>query len=238
MIYMGSKNRIAKDILPIILRDQKPEQWYVEAMVGGGNLIDKVDGLRMGADINPYVIEALKFIRDTPEDFPDHISEKDYADMRNFQTLDGVTGIAGFSMSFGSKWFGGYRREKRGVADLANELTQTRRAKNLILSQSRGLKGCIFINSSYQFLDIPPNSIIYLDPPYEGTTGYKDGFSHPEFWEWARIKSREGHSVFISEYKAPPDFDCVWSKETVNQMNNIHGAKSATEKLFTYSDLI
>lgn len=64
MIYMGSKNRIAKDILPIILKDRKPEQWYVEPMVGGGNLIDKVEGLRIGADANPYVIEALKYIRD------------------------------------------------------------------------------------------------------------------------------------------------------------------------------
>jgi len=234
MIYMGSKNRIAKDILPIILKDRKPEQWYVEAMVGGGNIIDKVEGKRIGADVNPYVIEALKFIRDTPADFPNHISEIDYKDMQSLQFLDGVTGIAGFSMSFGGKWFGGYRREKKGVADLANELTQTRRAKNLVLSQSKGLKGCLFINSSYQYLDIPPKSIIYLDPPYEGTTGYKGGFSHPDFWDWARKKSQEGHRVFISEYNAPADFDCVWSKEIPNALNF---DKKNVEKLFTYSDL-
>lgn len=36
MKYMGSKNRIAKEILPIILRDRKPNQWYVEPFVGGG----------------------------------------------------------------------------------------------------------------------------------------------------------------------------------------------------------
>lgn len=29
MKYMGSKERIAKHILPIILKDRKPEQWYV-----------------------------------------------------------------------------------------------------------------------------------------------------------------------------------------------------------------
>jgi len=98
---MGSKNRIAKDILPIILKDRKPEQWYVEAMVGGGNLIDKVEGKRIGADINPYVIEALKFIRDTPERFPDHISEYDYKEMQALRFLNGVTGIVGFAMSFG-----------------------------------------------------------------------------------------------------------------------------------------
>lgn len=234
MLYMGSKNRIAKDILPIILKDRKHGQWYVETMVGGGNLIDKVEGLRIGADLNPYVIQALKFIRDTPADFPDHISEEDYKKMRSLQFLDGVTGIAGFSMSFGGKWFGGYRRDKKGVADTANELAQTRRAKNLAMSQSVGLKGCLFINSSYQYLDIPPESIIYCDPPYEGTTGYKDAFSHEEFWDWVRVKSREGHKVFISEYNAPVDFDCVWSKEIPNALNI---NKKNVERLFTYSDL-
>ena len=29
MKYMGSKARIAKEILPIILKDRKPEQCYV-----------------------------------------------------------------------------------------------------------------------------------------------------------------------------------------------------------------
>ena len=30
MKYMGSKARFTKEILPIILKDRKPEQWYVE----------------------------------------------------------------------------------------------------------------------------------------------------------------------------------------------------------------
>ncbi len=35
MKYMGSKARFAKDILPIILKDRKPEQWYVEPFARG-----------------------------------------------------------------------------------------------------------------------------------------------------------------------------------------------------------
>ena len=38
MKYMGSKNRIAKYILPIILKDRKEGQWYVEPFVGGANM--------------------------------------------------------------------------------------------------------------------------------------------------------------------------------------------------------
>ena len=64
MKYMGSKARIAKYILPIILKDRKPDQWYIEPFVGGANMIDKVEGSRIGADINELLISALINIRD------------------------------------------------------------------------------------------------------------------------------------------------------------------------------
>ena len=48
MKYMGSKARIAKYILPIILKDRKPDQWYVEPFVGGGNMPDIVTGKQIG----------------------------------------------------------------------------------------------------------------------------------------------------------------------------------------------
>ena len=60
MKYMGSKNRIAKYLLPIILKDRKDGQWYVEPFVGGANMIDKVDGNRIGADKNEFLIEMWK----------------------------------------------------------------------------------------------------------------------------------------------------------------------------------
>ena len=95
MIYMGSKNRIAKEILPIILKDRKPNQCYVETMVGGGNLIDKVEGFRIGADLNPFVIEALKLIRDNPESLPDHVSEEYYQELKTKKELNGLTSLTG-----------------------------------------------------------------------------------------------------------------------------------------------
>ena len=63
MKYMGSKARIAKEILPIILKDRKPEQWYVEPFVGGSNLIENVDGNRMANDVNYYLIEFSKALQ-------------------------------------------------------------------------------------------------------------------------------------------------------------------------------
>ena len=122
MIYMGSKLRMAKYILPIILESRKPDQWYVEPFVGGGNMIDKVDGVRYGFDINEYVIEALKLIRDDVESLPKNnieTTEDDYKRMKaNEQCLNiGLRGYYGFSLSFGAMFFAGWRRDKKNVYD-------------------------------------------------------------------------------------------------------------------------
>jgi len=228
MKYMGSKSRIAKELLPIILKDRKPEQWYVEPFVGGGNMIDKVGGKRIGADFNPYVIEALKLIRDAPESLPDHVTEDYYQELKAKKELKGLTGWVAFSCSFGAKWFGGYAR-----GEGRNHCAE---AKRNALNQSPKLQDIIFISGSYLYLDIPKNSIIYCDPPYEGTTKYKDGFCHATFWNWVRAKSLEGHTVFISEYNAPEDFICVWEKELTTSFSTSESIK-ATEKLFIFNDL-
>ena len=77
MQYLGSKNKIAKHLLPIILKNRKPEQYYVEPFMGGGNMIDKVDGLRIGNDINYYLIEMWKSLQKgwIP---PDVVTEEEY----------------------------------------------------------------------------------------------------------------------------------------------------------------
>ena len=77
MKYMGSKNRHAKELLPIILNNRKPEQWYVEPFVGCFNIIDKVDGNRIANDSAYYLIELFKAIQRGWQP-PDSISEKEY----------------------------------------------------------------------------------------------------------------------------------------------------------------
>ena len=57
---MGSKRRIWKYIAPIILKNREEKQYYVEPFCGGCNSICQVDGLRIAADINPYLIAMWK----------------------------------------------------------------------------------------------------------------------------------------------------------------------------------
>lgn len=105
---MGSKNKYAKELLPIILKDHTKDMWYIEPFVGGANMIDKVPfDRRIGCDVNPYLIEALKLIRDDPESIPDIITEDMYNSMKEKKNLDGLTGFTAFSLSFGAKFFWG-----------------------------------------------------------------------------------------------------------------------------------
>ena len=78
-------------------------------------------------------------------------------------------------------------------------------------------------------------SIIYCDIPYKDTKQYatSKNFDHDKFWQWCRDMTKQGHKVFISEYQAPDDFICVWSKEVTNSMNTTLTYKPV-ERLFVY----
>lgn len=79
---MGSKRRIAKHILPIMIEeaDKQGITRWVEPFVGGANLIDKVPDRfeRVGYDLNGHVICAMIDIRDNPEQLPESVSEDEY----------------------------------------------------------------------------------------------------------------------------------------------------------------
>ncbi|AHK11677.1 AdoMet-MTase [Shewanella sp. phage 1/41] len=236
MKYMGSKARIAKYILPIILKNRKEGQWYVEPFVGGANMIDKVDGNRIGADSNTAVIDALQFIRDcsTPKNNSEY-SELDY--MRDAKlarsncSISGLSSYALIAFSFGAKWIGGWSRGKNSKGDRRDYVTEQHKASE---KQKPLLQSVNFIGCGYSDLEIPPQSIIYCDPPYAGTTKYKDDFNHDEFWQWCRDKVKEGHQVFISEYNAPDDFECIWSKDIQSGLNT-NSTKKGVEKLFVFN---
>lgn len=229
MKYMGSKNRIAKHILPIMLSERKPNQWWVEPFVGGGNMIDKVDGNRIGSDINRYAIEALIAIRDYVTDLPKNNKEFNESYYGNLRKNDNYKykGFAGFAFSYGGKWLGGWRRSLNKYRDYVLESYKN------ALKQSPGLKTVTLVHCSYKDLKIPINSLVYCDPPYESTARYKHDFCHNEFWQWCRDKSKEGHTLFVSEYNAPDDFVCVWQKEIVSSLTKDTGSKRGLEKLFT-----
>lgn len=234
---MGSKRRLAKHLLPIILKDRKEGQWYVEPFVGGANMIENVDGNRLGADVNKYLVACLKLIRDNPDSLPDLITEDEYNEAKDSDFIsDGLKGYIGFAMSFGGKFFGGYRRDKAGTAgDIENMKTQSRRSKNAALKQSALIQNVWFVNKSYTDLVIPPDAIVYCDPPYANTTKYRSDFDHDAFWQWVRETASNGHRVYVSEYEAPDDFVAIRETGLSNTISSKSSAATvATEKLFIH----
>ena len=231
---MGSKNRFAKELLPIILKDRTPEQWYVEPFVGGANMIDKVEGKRIGGEYNEYIAAMWVNLENGWIPKSDYTRAEYYDIKANKERDIKVSGYVGINCSYSGVWFGSYAgvtQTKGGVRDYQDEAFRN------TTKQIPKIKGVKFIHSSYQDLEIPANSLIYCDPPYEGTSKYKDEFNHIEFWEWVRVKTKQGHKVFVSEYKAPEDFKCVWEKETKSSLSangKSGGNKLSTEKLFVY----
>jgi DNA adenine methylase len=227
MQYMGSKNRIAKHLLPIMLAERKPDQWWVEPFVGGANMIDKVEGKRMGNDSHDFLIALLVALRDGYIPPTDINKELYYAVKSKPQEYPKeLVGFVGFLCSFGGKWWGGYAFNKKGD-------NYAERGSRCLVKQAKNLGGVVFKSGSYLELEIPENSLIYCDPPYEGTTKYKDGFNHADFWQWCREKTTEGHTVFVSEYSAPNDFVCVKEiqHKTILDKNSQY---QRIEKLFRY----
>ena len=223
---MGSKNRIAKYILPLMLKERKPNQCFVDIFCGGCNIVDKVGGNRIANDINKYLIAMFKELVNGWNP-PLFVSKDEYLEIKNNKGNypDYLVGYVGFN-SFGARFFNTYRNDERGLRTYWTEYY------NNLMKQIPNLKNIIFENKSYDELKLPENSLIYCDPPYQNTTKYKDEINYDRFWNWCIEKKNEGHTIFISELKAPEQFKCIWSKDLLatTSMNNY---KTQTERLFT-----
>ena len=105
-------------------------------------MIDKVKGSRIGSDLNKYVIEALKSIRDCLNELPKtkkEFTELNYKELRQNDDYK-HKGYAGFAFSYGGKWLGGWRRDKENKRDYVAE--SYRNAQK----QSPKLKGVELLN--------------------------------------------------------------------------------------------
>ena len=230
---MGSKNRYAKQLLEIILQERRSDQWYVEPFCGGCNMIDKVLGNRIANDNNWYLIEMWKQLIYNNWQPPETITWDQYQDIRNNKNYypPELVGFVGIGCSYAGKWFGGFARGNDSFENPRNYCDESRRN---ILKQLEKLKGTIFYAREYWKLYIPENSIVYCDPPYRNTTRYKDTkFDHDMFWSWVRNMS-EWHKVYVSEYIAPKDFECVWEKKVNNSLTQNTGSKQGIERLFIF----
>jgi|ERR1700733_1738303 len=244
MKYMGSKSRHAKEIIKAIEIELGGSLWnwgsgdkdYVEPFVGGANMIDKIPNVfreKIGNDINIHIIEMFRAIQNgwIP---PDSCTEEEYLRLKEKSKVliplleSPWIGFVGIGCSYSGKWFGGYARGDNSKGMPRHYCLES---KNNLLKQD--LKGIKFISGDYHDLILLDQSLIYCDPPYAGATKYKGDFDHNRFWEWCERMVADGHKVFVSEYKAPEGWKCIWKKEVNNSLTKETGSKQGIEKLFT-----
>jgi DNA adenine methylase len=233
MRYMGSKAKLAKEILPIMLAEREGRQW-VEPFVGGGNIIQFVEGARLGFDIHPYVIACLDAASKgwLPKET---YSELDYKQaktrMQSGDTSSIVEdGYIGFACCFGGTFFNTYARSKDTYGnprDMANE--QYRAA----LKQFPLLNGISFSCCSFETIELNELSLVYCDPPYKGTSKYTAGeLNYDLFFEWCCSLVDKGHTVFVSEYEINhPRFKLVWEKQVKSSIRR-SSSETRAERLY------
>lgn len=233
MKYMGSKNRIAKHLLPIMLDEAEKYSitTWIEPFVGGANMIDKVPDTykRVGYDLNDHTIHALIDIRDNVDKLPDSVSEEEYKAFYG-KPAEHFSSLVRFGASFGGKFENGFARGKNNNGVPRNYWKETKRNA---LKQSPKIQNVQFICDSYENLDFE-NCLVYCDPPYQGTSGYKTGsFDHEKFFDWCRNQAKK-NIVFVSEYNAPDDFIEVWRGEVKTNFASTRkkATHNAVEKLF------
>lgn len=235
MRFLGSKTKISKQLCEFLNSKRQPDQIYVEPCCGACAITRKMDNPRICADICPYLITFFKQLQDgwIP---PEHISEKRYQELKQLYksgVCNGEIGFAGYFCSFGGKWFGGYARDRQSYRDFSNEAY---RDALRLQEQIQGINfQCCTYSDTLGKLPISQfhRCLVYIDPPYEGATGYKNKFNHDEFWEIVKHYSSL-HDIYVSSYVARPGFECVWSIERNTELNTKNGKAKRIERVFKY----
>lgn len=215
MIYVGSKRKIKKHIVPILQKciNDSGFTTYVEPFVGRGNIIDSIQcPHRIGYDINPYLIAIYNNIDKILEMENKLVSREEYYTVKEHKNNypDWYVGYVGIFCSYGTKWFNGYIGESNG-RNYQNERWRNFKQQIPLLNNVK------FEYANYYDLDFT-NCTIYCDPPYANYTTSKQGynintnFNHEVFWNWCRQQARYNH-IFVSESTIPDDFEIVWSSE-------------------------
>ena len=239
LTYMGSKNRIARDIV-----EQLPSAEYFVDLFCGGCAV--THAAMLSGKYKKFIVNDIA--PDMPCLFVDAINgkyrnEKRWISREDFERLKDTDayvrtcwsfGNGGYTYSYGRKiepWkkalhyarvFGDFSLLKRNFGIDTNDASKQNIAKNADtwklrdkLKRLQSLQSLKLYNGDYQEVKIPADSCVYCDPPYGNcdTTidkrTYCKAFDFPRFFDWIRTRD---FPVYISEYAMPDDFVSVWSR--------------------------
>lgn len=199
-------------------------------------MIEHIDcAERYGYDIDNIPISLLTKCMQNPkllDELPPTLSREYYYEVKNNRDKyeDWYYSAIMLFGSYNSRVYGGCYGATANTKDgkVRNYFSES---INNFRKQITRLQGIRFEVKDYQYTDTK-GALIYCDPPYADSIKYSQAFDNDKFWDWVRKMSQD-NIVVVSEYNAPDDFECIWSKQLTVHIRTTK-KNLATEKLFIY----
>lgn len=213
MQYLGGKSKLIKRIAAVIKEFNPSPEFIWEPFCGGtGATVGLArafpEALVIASDWSADLMEAIKFLDEggTIEGLDDEKFKATRAMASPYdKAVQYFMTFGGMPMSGPARPFDEY---ERNLAASQKRLIDT---PNIIFRPAM----------SYEEVRPLPGHVVYCDPPYAGTTGYKGTpkFDHDKFWNWA-LETSKVCDVFVSEKTVPIRADVVWTHTKISDMGN------------------
>jgi DNA adenine methylase len=229
---MGGKFHIAGQISGLLRQLRQNEQPYLEPFVGGCNILQRVpSGTRVASDTNAYLITLYKALQAGWQP-PTSMNKEEWQAIKDrMDPDDPVTAFAGFGSSFAGGWFQAYGTQDKRPGRNSCAFNSARTLLELVPHIADvDFRACDYREH------VPVGALIYCDPPYRGTAGYRavGRFDHDAFWQTMRDWSVD-NTVLVSEYTAPADFVPVWQQRKTTGLRGSDGkGKRTIETVFMH----
>lgn len=229
---MGGKHRTGKQIAAFLNLLRQPGQAYAEPFCGACNVTQYITAQRRYCYDKHAGMIALWQALQAGWLPPSEVSEVEYACAQSggYRDNPALETFVLIGCSFSGKHGAGFAKDGNGRNYALN-------ARRQLLHRLKRLHTVSFACADF-FEWQPPEShcLLYFDPPYQDTEGY-DGvgaFDNAAFWLKVQDLHAAGHNVYVSEYKAPPEMQCILEIPTKTDLRTkVNGRETRMERLFT-----
>lgn len=254
MVYMGSKRKYCKDIVPIIQKyiNENNITTFVDCFCGGANLADKINcDTVICNDLSPTLIalhqQAQKDFSKIPTDSFRLYWDTAYADWKKIKSaMDKDEKLPKTTLplfAIGAiEWYGSFSNGgfPRGYAkpSAGRDPYQEAYRNHQKQASEENYKKIIFMQGDYKEIRKRislEHTLLYCDSPYKGTKPYgiSPKFNFEEYYEWLLDMSKLC-PIFVSEQELPEYFKqfIIWENNNVIRTVNTENNFKACEKLY------
>jgi site-specific DNA-adenine methylase len=241
--YKGNKFGIVEQIYQTIRTLNMPQPLGVyDAFTGGGSFAYFMarQGYKVLAnDLDESVIALHKACKETPNKIAEwgkqEFTKEEFKKWLGVETAQAalIRSLWSFSND-GRTYLTSSEKEAKKLEDFRNGVAEPnsrfKHIEDICLLWARNSLDLEFCQGSYDNIQVPEGFIVYCDPPYANTVGYRSGgFDHEAFYAWALAQPG---LVLISEYSMPEPFVLV--DEYFKWVESGRGArgKAGVERLY------